>query len=246
MSGPEEAPPAGPSARRAGGGPPRRTARDRASATRIPSRLGWLQQTGKSWTGWAFRWFCRLRVEGTPHLPRTGPVIIAANHPSMWDVPLVVVACPRAIAFMAHRNLFSDPVRAAFFYAMGGYPVDPHAGRDTGALGFGAAVLRGGGVLGLFPEGTRSLGRPMGAFLPGAAWLALRTGVPVVPCGIAGTEAPRGAGALRWMRRRRVRISFGAPIVPPATDGRGPGRRRVEELTAAIRSAVEVLTARPS
>ena len=173
-------------------------------------------------------------------------MIIAANHPSMLDVPLVVVACPRAIAFMAHRNLFSDPVRAAFFNAMGGYPVDPHAGRDTGALGFGAAVLRGGGVLGLFPEGTRSLGLPMGAFLPGAAWLALRTGVPVVPCGIAGTEAPRGAGALRWMRLRRVRISFGAPIVPPATDGRGPGRRRVEELTAAIRSAVEVLTARPS
>ena len=228
MSGPEEAPPAGP------------------TATRIPPRLGWLQQIGKRWTAWAFRWFCRLRVEGTQHLPRTGPVIIAANHRSMWDVPLVVVACPRPVAFMAHRNLFGDPVRAAFFNAMGGYPVDPHAGRDTGALGFGIAVLEDGGVLGLFPEGTRSLGRPMGAFLPGAAWLALRAGVPVVPCGIVGTEAPRGAGKARWLWRPRVRIAFGEPIVPAPTRGRSGGREQVAALTEEIRSAVERLTARPS
>jgi len=226
MSGPEEAPPAGPS-------------------VRIPPRLGWLQQTGKTWIGWAFRWFCRLRVEGTPHLPRTGPVIIAANHRSMWDVPLVVVASPRPVAFMAHRNLFGDPVRAAFFNSMGGYPVDPHAGRDMGALGFGIAVLEGGGVLGLFPEGTRSLGRPMGAFLPGAAWLALRADVPVVPCGIVGTEAPRGAGKARRFWRPRVRIAFGEPILPAPIGGRSGGRQKVASLTEEIRSAVERLTARP-
>jgi 1-acyl-sn-glycerol-3-phosphate acyltransferase len=228
-----------------GGGPSRRAAGNGASSRasgRVPPRLGWLQQVGKRWTGWAFRWFCRLRVEGAEHVPRRGPVIIAANHRSMLDVPLVVVACPRPIAFMAHRNLFGDPVRAAFFHAMGGYPVDPHAGRDTGALGFGTAVLERGLVLGLFPEGTRSRSPSMGPFLPGAAWLALRTGVPVVPCGIVGTEPPPGDGATRWLRRRRIRISFGPPIVAAPAEGRATGRGRVEALTGEIRSAVETLT----
>lgn len=238
MRRPEEAEPAEGSARRTARG------KDSTSApTRVPARLGWLQQIGKTWTAWAFRWFCRLRVDGAEHVPPSGPVILAANHVSMWDVPLVVVASPRPVAFMAHRGLFGDPVRAAFFHAMGGYPVDPERRRDTGALGFGTAVLEGGGLLGLFPEGTRSGRRPMGPFLPGAAWLALRTGVAVVPCGIAGTEPPPGTGIGRWLRRRRVRIAFGAPIPVSACEGR-PGRERVAALSAEIRGAVETLVAR--
>ena len=236
MPGPDEAAPTGGSVRRTAG------ARDSTKATEAPARLGWLQQIGKAWTGWAFAWFCRLRVVGAEHIPASGPVILAANHRSMLDVPLVVVACPRPVAFMAHRGLFGGPIRAAFFHAMGGYPVDPQRRRDTGALGFGSAILEGGGVLGLFPEGTRSGRRPMGAFLPGAAWLALRAGAAVVPCGIAGTEPPRGTGMSRWLRRRRVRIAFGAPIRPPG--GGGKGRERVESLTAEIRAAVEALTHR--
>ena len=206
----------------------------------VPARLGWLQQIAKRWTGWAFRWLCHLRVEGAGRVPASGPVILAANHRSMWDVPLVVVACRRPLAFMAHRNLFGDPARAAFFHAMGGYPVDPQRRRDTRALAFGTAVLESGGVLGLFPEGTRSRGRAMGPFLPGVAWLALRTGVAVVPCGIVGTESS-GGGAAGWLRRRRVRISFGSPILPAAGGGR-PGRAEVEAFTARVREAVQALT----
>jgi len=235
MPGPDEPAPAGGSARRTAGD------RDSTSGARVPARLGWLQQIGKAWAGWAFAWFCRLRVVGVEHIPASGPVILAANHRAMLDVPLVVVACPRPVAFMAHRGLFGDPVRAAFFHSMGGYPVDPERRRDTGALGFGAAILEGGGVLGLFPEGTRSGRRPTAAFMPGVGWLALRTGVAVVPCGIVGTEPPPGSGVGRWLRRRRVRIAFGPPIRPPA--GGVKGRERVEALTAEIRAAVDVLTA---
>lgn len=232
------------SERAATGGSVRRTAGGRAPAGasgRVPPRLGWLQQSSKRWSGWAFRWFCHLRVEGADRVPASGPVIVAANHRSMLDVPLVVVACRRPVAFMAHRDLFGDPARAAFFNAMGGYPVDPQRRRDTGALAFGAAVLEDGGVLGLFPEGTRSRRGPMGPFLPGVAWLALRAGVAVVPCGIAGTEPPRGRGGARWLRRRRVRIAFGPAIRPEPVAGRA-GRAEVEALTERVRAAVEALT----
>ena len=240
MPGPDEpAPPAGGSSRRAPGN------RDPANAAaRVPARLGWLQQLGKAWTGWWWRWFCRLRVIGVQHLPASGPVIVAANHVSMLDVPLVVVACPRPVAFMAHRGLFRGRVLSSAMRALGGYPVDPERRRDTGALGFGIAVLEGGGVLGLFPEGTRSRGRPMGEFLPGAAWLSLRTGAPVIPCGIVGTEPPRGTGLCPWLRRRRIRIAFGPPILPAGAGGRTRGRERVEALTAEVRTAVAALAIR--
>jgi len=167
----------------------------------------------------------------------------------MLDVPLVVVACPRPVSFMAHRGLFADPVRASFFHAMGGYPVDPERGRDAGALGFGLAVLRTGAVLGLFPEGTRSYREPMKPFLAGAAWLSLRSGVPIVPCGIVGTETPAGRGWSRWLRRRWVRVAFGEPILPATTpeqeDGAAGRRGRIEALTDRVRGSVAALTGEP-
>jgi len=167
----------------------------------------------------------------------------------MLDVPLVVVACPRPVSFMAHQGLFADPVRASFFYAMGGYPVDPERGRDAGALGFGLAVLRRGEVLGLFPEGTRSYRELMKPFLAGAAWLSLRSGVCIVPCGIVGTETPAGRGWSRWLRRRWVRVAFGEPILP--VTGPEPAdevvvrRARIQELTDRVRGSVAALTGDP-
>jgi 1-acyl-sn-glycerol-3-phosphate acyltransferase len=97
-------------------------------------------------------------------------------------------------------------------------------------------VLSSGDLLGMFSEGTRSRDRPMGPFLHGAAWLSLRSGAPIVPCAITGTRPPAGSGWLRWLRPRRVRISFG----PPTRGGEdGMGRREAAAaLTESVRSAV--------
>jgi 1-acyl-sn-glycerol-3-phosphate acyltransferase len=205
----------------------------------VPQGLGRFQAPAKALGGWAFKLLFGLRVTGASHVPARGPVIVAANHPSMLDVPLLVVACPRPVTFMAKRGLYRGRFSSAFFSGFGGFPVEP--GRvDHAALRTGVAVLEAGAVLGMFAEGTRSYRGPMGPFLHGTAWLALHAGAPIVPCAITGTEPPGGTGWLRWLRPRRVRIAFGPPIEAGPRDG--PVRRQaVAGLTESVRSAVASL-----
>jgi 1-acyl-sn-glycerol-3-phosphate acyltransferase len=202
----------------------------------VPASLGRFQSTAKALAGWAFRLLFGLHVDGTAHVPSAGPLIVAANHRSMLDVPLLVVASPRPVTFMAKRDLFRGRFWTALFHGLGGFPVETRTG-DRAALDMGMAVLGAGAVLGVFPEGTRSFRGPMGPFLNGTAWLALRSGAPIVPCAIVGTERPAGKGWRRWLRPRRVRISFGPPIAVGTLDG--PVRREaVAVLTESVRSAV--------
>jgi 1-acyl-sn-glycerol-3-phosphate acyltransferase len=157
----------------------------------------------------------------------------------MLDVPLLVVACPRPVTFMAKRGLFNGRLWSAFFHGFGGFPVEPGTG-DGAALRTGLDVLRTGALLGVFAEGTRSLSGPMGPFLHGAAWLSLHSGAPIVPCAIAGTEPPSGNAWWRWLRPRRVRIAFGPPISLDRAGGK-VSREAVAALTESVRSAVASL-----
>ena len=143
------------------------------------------------------------------------------------------------MTFMAKRDLFGDWFRAWFFNGFGGFPVEPGTG-DGAALRTGLAVLQSGELLGMFAEGTRSRDRPMGPFLLGAAWLARRTGAPIVPCAIRGTEPFPGPRWLRWLRPRRVRIVFGPPMWAKAANGTGR-RESVAAFTDSVRSAVASL-----
>ena len=206
--------------------------------SRVPDGLGRFQAPSKVVSAWFFRWWFGLRVSGVANVPPAGPVILAANHRSMLDVPLLVVASPRPVTFMAHRGLFGDRFRTWFFHGFGGFPVESGTS-DAAALRAGLGVLTAGDLLGMFSEGTRSRDRPMGPFLHGVAWLSLRSGAPIVPCAITGTRPPAGTGWLRWLRPRRVRISFG----PPMRGGEdGMGRREaVAALTESVRSAVAQL-----
>jgi 1-acyl-sn-glycerol-3-phosphate acyltransferase len=209
--------------------------------SRVPDGLGRFQAPARTFSGWFFTWWFGLRVSGAGNVPLGGPVILAANHISMLDVPLLVVACPRPLTFMAKRPLFNDRFRAWFFHGFGGFPVEPGTA-DGAALRAGLGVLARGDLLGLFAEGTRSRDRPMGPFLLGAAWLSLRSGAPIVPCAITGTEPPAGTGWLRWFRPRRVRIAFGPPM---RGSENGMGRREaVAALTETVRSAVAQLQQR--
>jgi 1-acyl-sn-glycerol-3-phosphate acyltransferase len=207
--------------------------------SRVPDGLGRFQAPAKALGGWAFTFLFRLRVVGALHIPVRGPVIVASNHRSMLDVPLLVVACPRPVTFMAKRGLFNGRLWSAFFRGLGGFPVEPGTG-DGSALRTGLDVLRTGAFLGVFAEGTRSFRGPMGPFLHGAAWLSLHSGAPIVPCAITGTEPPAGTGLLRWLGPRRVRIAFGAPISGGPAGGK-VSREAVAALTESVRSAVASL-----
>src|SRR5207237_1452063 len=102
--------------------------------------------------------YCRLKVRGSEHVPATGPVIIAANHRSMWDVPIHVIACPRPVTFMAKRELFKGPVLSWAWRVLGGFTVR-RAISELRPIEAGLGVLDRGEGLGLSPGGTGRLSR---------------------------------------------------------------------------------------
>jgi 1-acyl-sn-glycerol-3-phosphate acyltransferase len=201
-----------------------------AVAERIPGGLGRFQGAVLAIAGWGFRLQSRLRVEGVENVPRRGPVIIAANHRSMLDIPLLVVASPRPIIFMAKEELFRNRALSRFFHLLGGFPVRREI-PDVRAIDVALAVLERGDALGIYPEGRRSRSGEMLPLLGGAAWMALRTGAPIVPAGIHGTFRPQGARRT-FLKRTRVRFGPGIPVE------REPDHRVRREKAAAITTDV--------
>jgi 1-acyl-sn-glycerol-3-phosphate acyltransferase len=212
-----------------------------ANRPRIPPGTGSLQRLGKIVTGPFIRWYCRLRVHGLEHIPATGPVIIAANHRSLWDVPIHAVVCPRPITFMAKRELYKGPLTAWFFRVLGGFPVN-RATFDIRAVDSALAVLEEGSVLGLYPEGTRSLSGEMLPFLEGAAWIALRSGVSIVPSGISGTGKVLPPGSKKPWFGKRVVVQFGPPIPIEREDDRKVRREKAEAITKQLLAAITELS----
>jgi len=211
-----------------------------ADRRRIPPGTGKYQQLGKQLAGWYIRLYCRLKVRGAEHIPRTGPVIVASNHRSMWDVPIHVVACPRPVTFMAKRELFKGPFLSWAWRALGGFPVRREIS-DIRAIDTGLAVLERWEVLGLYPEGTRSLSGEMLPFLKGAAWIALRAGVPIVPCGLRGTGRRPAEG--KPLFGKRVEVRFGQPIPIEREDDPKVRKEKAEALTARLLDAITALSA---
>jgi 1-acyl-sn-glycerol-3-phosphate acyltransferase len=190
----------------------RRVERGTATGPRIPPGLGRSQPVGKTLAGWTFRLYTRLRVEGTEHVPPTGAVIIAPNHRSMLDIPVLVVGCPRPVYFMAKQELFKNAPLSRLWYEFGGFSVRREIS-DIRAVDVALGLLRRGDAVAVYPEGRRSKTTEMLPFLHGPAWLALVLGAPIVPCGVIGTGREPG-----WDRRvggfgrRHVRVAFGPPV----------------------------------
>jgi len=184
-----------------------------------------LKLTGR----WLLTWFVRLcvyiwsqrEVLGLENVPRQGPAILASNHLNLADPPLLAALVRRRLIYMAKLELWSTPIIGPLYRLYDCIPVR-RFDADVGALRRAEKVLREGHVLVMFPEGTRS-GRPgLGKGYPGTAAIALRSGAPIVPVGVSGTETvslPRC-----FLRRTRVRIAFGRPFTLPR------GQRLTTEL----------------
>lgn len=199
--------------------------------------LGHLQWLGQELLGPVLRGYYRMSVTGAERFPASGPVVLASNHDSLLDIPLIVIAAPRPVWFMAKRELFENRFGAWFFGALGGFSVNRGA-NDMRAVRAALAVLRRGRVLGMYPEGTRS--RSFLPFLPGAAWAALATGAPLVPAGISGTaeSMPRGS---KVPRPSRVRVRFGEPIRVAAEHDPRARIGRAAAMTGDLRAEIERL-----
>lgn len=160
----------------------------------------------------------RMKVEGRGHEPPAGPLIVAGNHASAIDPPLVGCVLRRRAAYMAKQELFSIPVLGAWLRSVGVFPVNRGA-PDRRAIRHSLQVLEQGNVLVMFPEGTRSEDGRLRDPEPGAALIALRTGAPVLPVAVVGSHKilPKNA---KWPRFTRVIVRIGPPMAVPRVDGR--------------------------
>lgn len=150
-----------------------------------------------------------IRLHGTEHVPASGPVILAANHIGVLDGPLLAIFAPRPVHALTKHEMFRG--RTGRFLRRSGqipvdrFAVDPHAVRTA------LRVLRDGGVVGVFPEGTRGDGE-LHRFHRGAAYLALVSGAPVVPVIIFGSREPGGGIDSTPTRGGRIDLEFGRPV----------------------------------
>ncbi len=153
----------------------------------------------------------QLTVEGAGHVPAQGPYIVAANHHNYLDGVVLAVAVPPPIAFLVMPRVWrATPLHPLLHRNIGSIALALER-PDVGALRRALAVLEGGGVIGIFPEGPFSVRGRLEAGLPGVALLALRSGVPVVPAAIHGTYQALVARRFYVPRRHPITVRFGAP-----------------------------------
>jgi 1-acyl-sn-glycerol-3-phosphate acyltransferase len=185
----------------------------------------------------------RVRVTGREHLPASGPVIVAANHRSFIDSLFIPLVVPRRVTFVAKADYFDDPRTAWFFRAVGQIPIRREGGSASErALDSAAEVLGRGEVFGIYPEGTRTRDGYLHKGRTGVARISLRTGAPIVPCGLVGTDEiqPTDRKVPRFFRR--VEINFGRPIDPAHYADRVDDRLVLRQITDEVMFEIRELS----
>jgi len=188
---------------------------------RLHYRLSWL------FLNCMERLFFGFAVKGAEHVPRTGPVIIASNHISYADPPVVGSAVPREVYFMAKEELFANWAFGWLIRQYNAIPLRRTVG-DLGAVRKAVDLLRQGRAVLMFPEGTRSLTGKLLRPKLGVGLIACTAGVAVVPAYVTGTNRLGRVLA----RGARLRVSFGPPVtVATASDESAVGRERYQMVT---------------
>lgn len=200
-----------------------------------PGASPWLHDLGR-WVGrWLFRPGFRVRVHHRDRIPATGPVVLVANHTTMLDGPLLFGLLGRRVVFLVKQEMFGGP--AGWGLRRIGQLAVRRGEPDPGPLRAAVAVLRGGGAVGMFPEGTRGSG-DVAAAQHGAAWLARTTGAVVLPVVCRGTRRPGGSGR-RW--RPRIDVLVGEPLGIPGGGGRAGLAAATETVRAELAGMVREL-----
>ena len=159
----------------------------------------------------------RVRIRGRERLPVQGGYVLAPSHRSMMDIPFAAWLSRRPLRYMGKASLFRIPVAGAFFRKLGGFEV-ARDGTDRKALRDSIAMLQ-----------------------PGAAYLALRAGVPIVPVGIAGSEEILRSHGGKVPRFGQCAMVVGEPIVVPPRAGGVVSRAQVDAITARLSDALQLV-----
>ncbi|HYN33210.1 MAG TPA: lysophospholipid acyltransferase family protein [Ilumatobacteraceae bacterium] len=201
------------------------------------SRIAYL--VFRSLVCWFTMAFTRLRIEGRENLPTTGAYVLAPIHRSYVDTPITACVSTRRIRFMGKQEIWKYPSLGWLVSALGAFPVNRgHADRE--ALMKCISILQNGEPLTLFPEGERKDGPAVHPLFDGAAYVAARAGVPIIPIGIGGSARVMRRHA-KFIHPHKVRVVIGEPIWVNDPEDRTPGSKRTSRH--AVRSATERLSA---
>lgn len=207
-------------------------------------RLGWLGFRG------LFTLVLPTRFRHAERVPLQGPVILASNHASFLDPPLVGAGLSRMVNYLARDTLFDVPLLRSLLRSWKVVPVDREGGGGAGLKAILARLLEGGVIL-LFPEGTRS---PDGSLRPAKSGIGLtviKSAAPVVPVRVFGTFEAYGRHA-RWPRPRRLTVVYGQPMEFRALreEARDCSKARLKEIyqqvADEIMGAIAALDGKPS
>ncbi len=176
--------------------------------------------------------FFRIRVFNRRFVPARGGVILAANHQSFLDPVLVGLGLDREVHYMARKELFAVPLFNRLIRSLNAFPVR-RGSADRRALGTAVEILRSGGAVLVFPEGTRTRDGSVGKMKPGVVLMARMAGCPIVPVAITGANLawPRGAVL---PKPARIKVEFGMPV----SVDRGDPREIIGEIEQTIRKMV--------
>ena len=181
------------------------------------------------------RMFCyivfRVGKIGKENVPRTGAYIMCANHTSNWDPPIIVACTNRKMHIMAKAELFKNKFICWFAEKCWVFPVK-RGGKDIESMTHSLKVLKDGEMLMLFPEGTRNGMNKNGKAQNGAAFMALRTGVPVIPVGIIGDMKPF----------HKVTLNYGKPLDFSEYKSSKPEKEVLEKVSQEIMDNIIMLT----
>jgi 1-acyl-sn-glycerol-3-phosphate acyltransferase len=189
----------------------------------------------------------RPKVTGAEHVPASGGAILAANHLSVVDSIFLPLMLSRPVTFSAKAEYFtaSGPAArlwAAYLKATNQLRMDregPRAAQDT--LEAALALLREGKLFGIYPEGTRSPDGRLYRGRPGVGWLALKSGLPVLPVAMIGTRRVLPPGHV-LLRPGRVEVRIGAPLKFPAELTTGPPGKARQLITEQVMTAIQELS----
>jgi 1-acyl-sn-glycerol-3-phosphate acyltransferase len=186
----------------------------------------------------ALRFFCRYEFRNRKRKLPDGPLIMVSNHLSWFDIPLIGVAVPRQIAFMAKKEYFHSRFHRHLVDIYGAFTVERGAVDGT-ALKIAFDILDEGGCLGIFPEGTRSKSLELQQGHVGTAFIALHKNAYILPIGVSGTENIRGKfqGITKIFYRPKVVLNIGEPFKLPDVHGH-PSRKDRDRSTDIIMHSI--------
>ena len=183
------------------------------------------------------RVYLRLRIIDAHKIPKTGTFILAPSHRSTLDIPVAAATTRRRLMYMGKDSMWKIKPIGAFLTALGSFPVT-RGSADLEALKRCIAVLDRGDPLVLFPEGTRHRGRIIEPLFDGAAFIAYKTGVPIIPVGIAGSEEIWPPGT-KLPRPRKCVAVVGDAIYPKNLNGARASRELMGEFTLELQTSLQ-------